>query len=619
MLFSVIGPQSAVTRVAEAKSSSIVLTPSVPSPQPVGTPIVWTAQTVDAMPLLYRFSVRSLSSGSIVALRDFSPRNTFMMTPLDQGTYQVQVTIQHSYFSHVRASTVASYMFTSRVQGKRAVVSSTANPLVALYSAPACFHGSMYVAFRQARATHWQHTGAQPCRSLRSLNFLVAGMLANTTYEMKHVTIGSASMRISPSLFFTTGTPPKEVTFPGFTQIQAPGPHSDTTQNQLVHLLSPNPSRNAANPVATTLDGNVTWYADQADLTNVWPVRVHPLPATPMGNVTFLFGTDDQPPVGPVSSEDVFRTIDLAGNPLLETNIKDLNAQLVSRGNKIIYGFSHEAFPLPNGDIAVWGYREEIVHGQRLLGDMLIVLNPFLRVVWTWDTFDHLNPNRGPILGDTCVGSPSVLCPVPGYPNVVDWSHANAIAYSATDGNLMVSLRNQAWVLKINYRNGRGNGAILWRLGKDGDFRLVPLHPNDPYPWFSYQHNSNYIDTNDTMVEVFDDGNVRCTNAPSGTCNSRGQVYQLNERTRVATQTFSSSVGVYASSQGTAQRLTNGNFNFTAGEVTSPSPAYARDVELLPDGSITYVLQVNTPEYRAWRLSTLYSPLIALIHDSSRG
>ncbi len=114
-------------------------------------------------------------------------------------------------------------------------------------------------------------------------------------------------------------------------------------------------------------------------------------------------------------------------------------------------------------------------------------------------------------------------------------------------------------------------------------------------------------------MEIFDDGNVRCNGAAEGTCDSRGQVYQLNEQTMVATQTLNGDVGVFAVAQGSAQRLTNGNFNFSTGLVTSPPPPHAQDVELLPDGTRTYALQVNAPEYRAWRLSTLYSPLIALM------
>ncbi|HEU5374665.1 MAG TPA: aryl-sulfate sulfotransferase [Ktedonobacteraceae bacterium] len=612
VLLSIIGPR-AIAHVVAATPGSIVLTPSVPAPQPVGTSITWTAQAVDNTQLVYRFRIGLSPSGPFVTVRDFSPRNTFTMAPLYQSTYFVQVTVQEGYSSTATASTVASYAITSRVQGNQAVVTPTANPLVALYSAPSCSSGQMYVAFQAVGATTWQDTGVQPCSPLGSMNFLVAGMQASTTYRMESVVTDGTTTRTSTPLLFTTGTP-AGVTFPTFTSVQQPGSQSNTAQDQLVHLLSPTASNNAANPVATTLDGKVTWYVNESDLTNVWPVRMRPLPSTALGSMTFLFGTDNQPPLAPVPSDNVFRTVDLAGNPLQETNIEALNVQLATRGDEMIYGFGHEALPLPNGNVAVLGFTERTINGTPLVGDMLIVLNPLLQVVWTWDAFDHLDTSRRPTLGDTCAGFPPVVCPVPGYPNIVDWTHANAIAYSPTDGNLLVSLRNQDWVVKINYSNGSGDGRVLWRLGKQGDFSLVPLNSADPYPWFSHQHNPNYIDTNGTAVEIFDNGNVRCNGAAPGTCDSRGQVYQLNEQTRVATQTLNSGVGVFAMAQGTAQRLTNGNFNFTAGLVISSAPphAFARDVELLPDGSTAYVLQMNAPEYRAWRLSTLYSSLVAL-------
>lgn len=610
-LHAVVGPQ-AVARAALPRPEKIVLTPNVPAPQPVGTPITWTAEAVDSLPLVYRFSLGSTPLGPFIAVRDFSPKNTFMMAPLYQGTYYVQVTLQEGYTGTETASTVASYTFTSRVQGNQAVVTPTANPLVALYSAPPCSEGHMLVAFRPVGATTWQDTGAQPCLPSGSMNFLVAGMLANTTYQIVNVVTNGTTAITSPPLLFTTGAP-AGVTFPTFTQVQPPGPQSNTVQGQLVHLLSPNASNQAANPVATTLDGRVTWYVNEPDLTNVWPVRLQPLPGTAMGNETFLFGTDGQSPLGGVPSDNVLRVVDLVGNPLQETNIEALNTQLVAQGNEIIYGFGHEALPLPNGEVAVLGFTERTINATPMVGDMLIVLNPLLQVVWTWDAFDHLDTSRGPTLNDTCVGFPPFVCPVPGYPQVVDWTHANAIVYSPRDGNLLVSLRNQDWVVKIDYSNGRGDGTVVWRLGWQGNFKLVPLNPADSSPWFSHQHNPNYIDTDGTTVEVFDNGNVRCSSAAPGTCDSRGQVYQLNEQTMVATQTFSSDVGVFSFAQGTAQRLANGNFAFTAGSLTSPLPLHAQDIELLPDGTTTYVLQVNAFEYRAWRLETLYSPLIALI------
>lgn len=605
-----------VTHVVAAAPGQVTLIPNVASSQPVGKSITWTAQVTDSVPVVYRFTVSSTPSGPPVIMRDFSPKNTFTMALLHEGTYQVQVTAKEGYTGTATTSATATYTIVSRVQGQQAVVTPTANPQVALYSAPACANkGTMSIAFRQPGATIWQNTGSQNCSPTQSMNFLVAGMLANTTYQMEDVITNGPTKITSSPLSFTTGTP-TGVTFPTFTQVQQPTSQSDTEQGQLVHFLTPSSSSAAADPVATTLDGSITWYANEADLTNVWPVRMQPLPATPMGNEIFLFGTDSQAPLGPVAADNVLRAIDLAGNPLQETNIEAINVQLAALGKEKIYGFGHEALPLPNGDVAVWGFTERTINSTPMVGDMLVVLDPSLsRVVWTWDDFDFLDTSREPTLNDTCSGFPPVVCPVPGYPNVEDWTHANAITYSPSDGDLLVSLRNQDWIVKINYSNGTGNGSIVWRLGQGGDFNLVPLNASDPYPWFSHQHNPNFIDTNGTTLEVFDNGDTRCNGAATGTCDSRGQVYQLNEKTRVATQILSGDVGVYAIAQGTAQRLANGNFNFTAGLVTSPTPpnAYAQDVEMLPNGTRVYVLQVNAPEYRAWRLATLYSALISTI------
>ncbi len=46
-------------------------------------------------------------------------------------------------------------------------------------------------------------------------------------------------------------------------------------------------------------------------------------------------------------------------------------------------------------------------------GDMLVVLDEDLQVVWTWDAFDHLDVNRGPVLGELCAagGGPCPLIP----------------------------------------------------------------------------------------------------------------------------------------------------------------------------------------------------------------
>ena len=43
-----------------------------------------------------------------------------------------------------------------------------------------------------------------------------------------------------------------------------------------------------------------------------------------------------------------------------------------------------------------------------------------------------------------------------------DWTHTNAVIYSKDDGNLIISIRHQNWLVKIDYNNGAGAGDILW-------------------------------------------------------------------------------------------------------------------------------------------------------------
>src|SRR4029077_14382533 len=86
--------------------------------------------------------------------------------------------------------------------------------------------------------------------------------------------------------------------------------------------------------------------------------------------------------------------------------------------------------------------------------DDVLVLDQNFQVKWVWDALDWLNPSRLPTNGEG-----------PG-----DFTHANSISWSPEDGNLLVSLRSQDWVVKINYNNGADDGHIVWTLGAGGNF-----------------------------------------------------------------------------------------------------------------------------------------------------
>jgi len=88
-----------------------------------------------------------------------------------------------------------------------------------------------------------------------------------------------------------------------------------------------------------------------------------------------------------------------------------VNAQLKARGQENIYGFPHEFSRLPSGDIVTLGWTQRTIDvggtPTRYAGDMLLVLDQDLQVVWTWDAFDHLDQNRAPILASSAGPAPA--------------------------------------------------------------------------------------------------------------------------------------------------------------------------------------------------------------------
>jgi hypothetical protein len=581
-------------------SGDISLTPSEPAPQLVGAPITWTATVSDAPPgLVYQFSVRD-PHGPFHVVRDFSPDNHFTWAPMQEGTYRVKVTVKDGFDAQDTESAVVTDKVDSRVTGDEAVISPTSNPLVALYSVPPGHKGTVHVEFAVASdQPSWRSTNELPSMPGKSTNFFVAGMLPNTTYEMRQVFSDGTG---SAPVLFTTGAIPVTVSFPTFTVPQPPGPGSDLDQDMIVQQPVAVP-KNSPALFATDLTGHVTWYDNpsQADFDPNLPGNVATL--VPGGTV-LLIGGDSHRPFP--TSLNVLRETDLASNPLRETNLDAVNAQLTAMGHEVIYGFTHDVQRLPDGQTAVAGLTERTVniHGTPTdyIGNMIVVLDQNFQVTWAWDAFDYLDVNRGPTLGEAVL--PGVVGPASAVPRLpaADWLHLNAVSWSPGDGNLILSMRHQDWVIKIDYRNGVGDGHVVWRLGAGGDFAV---NSADPSPWFSHQHNAHYID--DHTLILFDNGNIRRASDPNA--HSRGQVWALDETTMTATPVLNADLGAYSGALGAAQRLSNGNYSFTLGTngpVPPPPKPPSHTVEVSPTGIKTFDLEANRPEYRSYRMRTLY-------------
>jgi hypothetical protein len=386
---------------------------------------------------------------------------------------------------------------------------------------------------------------------------------------MRHVLDNGAT---SAPLTFTTGALPAHLNFPSFTVQEAPAPGTDLTQNIVFHI-GIHPPNGTVDTLATNLAGQVVWYYDP--VANAFPS--YATSVVPGGTVLLLGGLQSG-----VTDANTLREVDLAGDTLRETNVDAVNAELAALGQHPIAAFNHDAQRLPNGDTAVLATELMTLEfkGKPTLyrGDMVLVLDQNFQVAWVWDPFTQLNVHRLPTLGE----GPS------------DWTHANSIAWSPEDGNLIVSLRSQDWVIKIDYANGTGDGHVFWRLGPHGNFRI---NSKAPSPWFSHQHDARYI--NNTTLVLFDDGNTRQKNDRQA--KSRGQELILDEKTMVATLVVNANLGTYNPAVGSAQMLPNGSLDFDAG---FPE----QSIEVLPNGRKTYVQKMNLPpvEYRSYMYATLY-------------
>nr|WP_240906008.1 aryl-sulfate sulfotransferase [Thiorhodococcus mannitoliphagus] len=348
-------------------------------------------------------------------------------------------------------------------------------------------------------------------------------------------------------------------------------------------------------PHATDLEGNLIWYLERA----VWALRPSP-------NGTFWHITPNPETNTP---NQLLTKADLLGNNLKQTNVTDLNMQLEQGGYADrINDIHHDVRELPNGDVAFIATVERLVTDLQgpgevsVLGDMIIVTDGNLQIKWLWNGWDHLDPTRLATLGEVCSTGIAGCPPFYLADQTNDWMHANALAYTA-DGDFLLSVRHQDWVLKIDYDDGSGDGSILWRLGPDGDFARLGGSADD---WFSHSHDPSYIA--DNRIILFDNSNLRCeAAAPPPDCQSRGQVWEIDEEAMTAELVFNQDLGEFAYAVGSAQQLSNGNYWLNSGILGTFMEPRTTIQELDPNGTAVLQTALNIPQYRSYRLRSLYA------------
>ncbi len=577
---------------------------SLPSPQPVGTPIGLTSwpglESLTRDMFVFQYSV-SVNGGPFRIVRDFSQQDSFAWAPeLFEQTAKIRVVVRNNA-TKATGQTELPFQIVSRIKGTGQVVTPTSHPLVALFSAAPCPEGSQFRVAFHADGEAISLTPSQRCSGSLSNNVYVAGMRADTTYRLRSEVISNGKTTTGDELPFHTG-----ILDGNFPPVSIVVPRTSASDNSLpVIIFSSLSLDGGVRPMATDLEGRVIWYLRSPDsMTRVIP------------GGHFLVLGDGLNSINGEHSGQLLRELDLAGNVVRETNIGRVAEQLESHGihsdchkngRECVSGFHHEAIRLPNGHtLAVAGIERMMPTGTQgsklpvdILGDVIIDLDEDFQVAGVWNSFDHQDINRKSLSDATCHtgggGCPAVLLA----DEANGWLHSNSLNYIPSTGDFIVSEPEQNWVLKIDWKDGKGSGKVLWRLGKDGDFKV---ESKDPSPWFSYQHDAGFEPVGSDLLTLTDDGAVTGTSDKPGV---RGQVWKLDEDKHIATLVYSAPVGAGTICCGSMQTLKNGGYSAVAGWSL---PIQGRTAEIDKDGKIVFALEISgAVDYRSYRVQDMYS------------
>jgi hypothetical protein len=184
---------------------------------------------------------------------------------------------------------------------------------------------------------------------------------------------------------------------------------------------------------------------------------------------------------------------------------------------------------------------------------------------------------------------------------------------------LLLSIRNQNWIVKVRYTDGTGDGSILWRLKHGGDFALQG--GTDPTDWEYAQHDPTFFSKNTSGVfslGAMDNGNDRifpralsCGTSGAPPClYTTVPVWQIDENAKTATLTFHQIIpaSLYNIFGGNTEQLENGNLEYDlCGVGTYPSGSYVYEVTQVSDPQTVWTMHVRgTDLYRAFRIPSFY-------------
>jgi len=488
-----------------------------------------------------------------------------------------------------------------------ATVAATANGQVAAYTINLPVAGGMAVAFGPTTSYIRDTSEAFSPTTGGAVTVLVAGMNANSTYHMQgYIALNNGLTATDVDHTFTTTQSVPTANLPTSITFTSPG-----TPQPGVELLTD--LYHGAD--VYDLQGNLIWAYDPPGISTA--DEIQPAEMLPNGDMVLLVAPGSLDPLYtyylvPGTLYELLE-VDLAGDLIntltmaqLQTNLNAtgyLNNQGVTPQLQVIH---HEMTVNPNTGhlLMIANSLETLTVGTYtgpVLGDMILDVDPSnnYAIDWIWNEFDHLDVNRHPY-------------------NFPDWTHTNAITYSPSDHNILVSSRHQNWIWKLDYEDGAAtSGDILWTLGYQGSFTLMYNGAVDtnPQDWMFAQHQPAFTTTNSTGVfglTMMDNGTDRmysngdiCGLDGNPACYSRSPIFTIDDTAMTATISNAQPGPQYSNFGGNAEMLANGNEH--SDYCAAPGGGVVAEYTVGDSPQLVWAMQAgNIDVYRSHRIGSLY-------------
>ncbi|PHS37001.1 MAG: hypothetical protein COA91_11150 [Robiginitomaculum sp.] len=283
-------------------------------------------------------------------------------------------------------------------------------------------------------------------------------------------------------------------------------------------------------------EGEVIWYYES-------DARIAGVDHLENGNILFQLGD--------------YRTviIDVLGNKVQEWYAEKRPYGKPENVNAIpikgIQTLHHQPHQMPNGHFLSFAANARVIENyytsetdpnapratQTVMGDTIIEFDKNGNIIWSWNAFDYLDTSR---IGYNTLDA---YWPTRGFPNHLDWTHANGVTYDEKRDAILISLRVQDAIISID----RETKEINWILGVHSDWRddlksklLTPI--GDNFRWPYHGHNPR-VTKQDTIV-IYDNGILQARPfddfLPPDKTFSRGVEFDIDETAMTIRQLWAS-------------------------------------------------------------------------------